>query len=71
MKVTTDEAQTVVREKLAANSPLEERTRILRDNLMEVLISSVETTYLMMGSDIYWQEKGLARLSIQFTMEKE
>ena len=59
-KVPTDEALTVVRDKLAAYPLLEERTCIPRDNLMEMLIFCAETTYFRMGSDIYRQEEGVA-----------
>ena len=58
-KVPTGETLAVVRDKLAADPLLEERTYILIDNLMEVLTFCVEMTYFGMGSDIYWQE-GLA-----------
>ena len=58
-KVPTDETLTVVRDKLAADPLLEERTCIPIDNLMEMLTFSVETTYFGMGSNIYRQE-GLA-----------
>ena len=59
-KVPTDERLAVVRDKLAADPLLEERTCIPIDNLMDMLIFCVETTYLWMGSDIYRQEEGLA-----------
>ena len=60
-KVPTDETLTVVvRDKLAADPLLEERTCIPIDNWMEMLTFCVETTYFGMGSDIYRQEKGLA-----------
>ena len=58
-KVSTDETLAVVRDKLAADPLLEERTCIPIDNLMEMLTFCVETTYFGMGSDIYRQE-GLA-----------
>ena len=44
-KVPTDETLAVVRDKLAADSLLEERTCIPIDNLMEMLTFCVETTY--------------------------
>ena len=57
--VPTDETLAGVRDKLAADPSLEERTCIPIDNLMEMLTFCVETTYFGMGSDIYRQE-GLA-----------
>ena len=57
---STDETLAVVRDKLAADPLLEERTCIPIDNLMEMLTFCVETTYFGMGSDIYRQEEGLA-----------
>ena len=59
-KLPTDETLAVVRDKLAADPLLEERTCIQRDNLIEMLTFCVETTYFGMGSDIYRQEEGLA-----------
>ena len=59
-KVPTDETLAVVRDKLAADPLLEERTCILIYNLMEMLTFCAETTYFGMGSDIYRQEVGLA-----------
>ena len=59
-KVPTDETLAVVRDKLAADLLLEERTCIPIDNLMEMLTFCVETTDFGMGSDIYWQEEWLA-----------
>ena len=59
-KVPTDETLAVVRDKLAADPFLEEHTCIPIDNLMEMLTFCAETTYFGMGSDIYWQEEGLA-----------
>ena len=59
-KVPTGETLTVVRDKLTADSDLEERTCTPMDNLMEMLTFCVETTYFEMGSDIYRQEEGLA-----------
>ena len=59
-KVPMDETLAVVRERLAADSSLEERTCISINNLMEMLTFCVETTYFEMGSDIYWQVDGLA-----------
>ena len=59
-KVPTDEILAVVRDKLAADTLLEERICIPIDNLMEMLTFCVETTYFGMGSDIYRQEEGLA-----------
>ena len=59
-KVSTDETLAVVRDKLAVDPLLEERTCIPIDNLMEILIFCVETTYFEMESDIYRQEEGLA-----------
>ena len=58
-KVHTDEILAVVRDKLAADPLLEERTGISIDNLMEMLTFCVETTYFGMVSDIYRQEEGL------------
>ena len=62
-KVPTDETLAVVRDKLAADPLLEERTCILIDNLMKMLTFCVETTYFGMGSDIYRQEEELAMVS--------
>ena len=59
-KVPTDETLTVVRDKLAADPLLEERTCIPITNLMEMLTLCVETIYFGMGSDIYRQEEELA-----------
>ena len=59
-KGTTDETLAVIRDKLAADPFLEERTCISIDNLMEMLTFCVETTYFGMGSNIYRQEEGLA-----------
>ena len=59
-KVHTDDTLAVVRDKLAADPLLEERTCIPIDNVMEMLTFCVETTYFGMGSDIYRQEEGLA-----------
>ena len=61
-KVPTEETLAVVRDKLAADPLLEERTCIPIDNLMEMLTFCRVTTYFGMGSDIYWQE-GLAMSS--------
>ena len=58
-KVPTNETLAVVRDKLAADPLLEERTCIPIDNLMEMLTFCVETTYFGMRSDLYRQE-GLA-----------
>ena len=58
-KVPTDETLAVVWDKLAADPLLEEHTCIPIDNLMEMLTFFVETTYFVMGSNIYRQE-GLA-----------
>ena len=54
--VPTDATLAVVRDKMAADPLLEERTWILIDNLMEKLTFCVETTYFGMGSDLYRQE---------------
>ena len=59
-KVPTDETLPVVRDKLAADPLLKERTCIPIDNLMEMLTFCVETTYFGMGSYIYRQEEGMA-----------
>ena len=59
-KVPTDETLAVVWDKLAADPFLEECTCIPIDNLIEMLTFCVETSYFGMGSDIYWQEEGLA-----------
>ena len=59
-KVPTDETLSVVRDKLAADPLLEERTGIPIDNLIEMLTFCVETTNFGMGFDIYRQEEGLA-----------
>ena len=56
-KVPTDETLAVVRDKLAADPLLEERTCIPIYNLMEMLTFCVETAYFGMGYDIYRQEK--------------
>ena len=55
-KVLTDETLAVVRDKLAADLLLEERTCIPIYNLMEMLTFCVETSYFGMTSDKYWQE---------------
>ena len=60
-KVPTDETLAVVRDKLAADPLLEERTCIPIDNLMEMLTFCVETIYFRIGSDIYQQEEGLSK----------
>ena len=44
-KVLTDETLAVVRDKLTADTLLEERTGILIDNRMEMLTFCVEKTY--------------------------
>ena len=59
-KVPIHETLSVVRDKLTADSLLEERTCILIDNLIEMLTFCVETAIFGMGSDIYKQEEGLA-----------
>ena len=59
-RVPIDEKLAVVWDELAADHLLEENTDILIDNLMETLTFCVETTYFGTGSDIYWQEEGLA-----------
>ena len=59
-KVPTNETLAIVRDKLAADPLLEERTCIPIDNLMEMLTFCVETTYFGMGSNIYQQEEELA-----------
>ena len=59
-KVPTDETLAVVRDKLAADPSLEERTYIPIDNLIEMLTFCAETTYFGIGSDIYRQEEGLS-----------
>ena len=59
-KVPTDETLAVVRDKLATDLLLEERTCIPIDNLIEMFTFCVETTYFGMGSNIYRQEEGLA-----------
>ena len=58
-KVPIHETLAVVRDKLAEDPLLEERTCIPIDNLMEMLTFCVETTYFAMGSDKYRQEEGL------------
>ena len=58
-RVPTEETITAVRDKLAVDPSLEERTRISIDNLMEML-TCVGTTYLGIGSNIYRQEEWLA-----------
>ena len=60
LKVPTDETLAVVRDKVAADPLLEERTHILIDNLMEMFTFCEETIYFGMKSDIYRQEEGLA-----------
>ena len=57
-KVPTDEIFTVGRDKLAADSLLEERICIPIDNLMEMLTFCVETNDFRIGSDIYRQDEG-------------
>ena len=52
MRVSTDETLRVVRDKLAADPSLEERTSIPIDKLIEMLTLSVETTNFGMGFDI-------------------
>ena len=59
-KVPADETLAVVRDKLASDPLLEERTCIPIDNLMEILTFFIETTYFGMGYDIYRLEEGLA-----------
>ena len=59
-KVPTEETLAVVRDKLAADPLLEERTCIPIYNLMEMMTFCVEKTYFGMGSDIKQQEEGLA-----------
>ena len=59
-KVPIDETLAVVRDKLAAEPLLEERTCIPIDNLMKMLTFCVETTYFGMGSDKYQHEEWLA-----------
>ena len=63
-KVPTDEilvvVVVVVRDKIAADPLLEERSYIPIDNLMEMLTFCEETTYFGIVSDIYQQEEGLA-----------
>ena len=63
-KVPTDETLTVVQDKLAADPSLEEHTCIPIDNLMEILTFCEDTAYFEMGSEIYWQEEGLAMGSL-------
>ena len=53
LKVPIDETLAVVRDKLAADPLLEVRTCIPINNLMEMLTLCAETTYFVMGSDIY------------------
>ena len=52
-RVPTEDTLTLLRDKLAADPSLEERTGTSIDNLMEMLTFSVETTYFEMGSKIY------------------
>ena len=59
-KVPTDETFAAVRDKLAADPSVEERTCIPIENLMEMLTFYVETNYFRMGSDKYQQEEWLA-----------
>ena len=56
-RVLTDEMLTVVQDKLAADSLLEEHTCILIDNLMEMLTFCVKTTYFGMGSDMHVKKR--------------
>ena len=56
IKVPTDETLVIVRDKMAADPLLEERTCIPIDNLMEMLTFCEETTYFGMASDIYQEE---------------
>ena len=58
IKVPTDETLAVERDKMDVDTLLEERTCILKENLMEMLTFCVETNYFGMGSDIYRQEEG-------------
>ena len=62
-KIPTDETLAVVRDKLAADPLLEERTCIPINNLMEMFTFCVETIYFGVGSDIY-RQKGLAMGSL-------
>ena len=59
-KVPTDETLAVIRDKLAADPSLEERTNIPIDNLTGMLTFCVETSYLGMGFDISREEEGMA-----------
>ena len=63
MRIPTDKTLTGAWDNLAADLSLEESTWILKHNLMEMLTFCVETTDFEMGSDIYWQEQGLAMWS--------
>ena len=62
-KVLTNEIRTVVRDELATDPSLEERTCIPVDILMEVLNFCMKTTYIGMELDIYQQKEGLAMRS--------
>ena len=52
MRVSTDETQTVVQDKLVADPSLEECICIPIDNLMKMLTFCVETTYFRIVPDI-------------------
>ena len=59
-KEPTEEALTVVRDRLASDSSIEEWTSIPVDNLMVMLTFCTQTTHFRMGSPIYRQDKGVA-----------
>ena len=59
-KVPTEEALSIVRDRLASDLSLEEQTGIPIDNLMEMLTFCTQTTHFGMGSHIYQQDEGLA-----------
>ena len=59
-KVPTDETLALARDKLVVDPLLEERTYSPRENLMDILIFCMETTFFWMGADIYRQKEGLA-----------
>ena len=59
-RVSTEETLTMVLDKFAADSLLEECACIPIDNLMKMLTFCVEMTYFKIGSDIYQLENGPA-----------
>ena len=70
MRVPQNQTLTVVWDKLAADSSLEEHTCIPIDNLMEMLTFCVETTHFRIVSDLYQQEKTLPMGTIIISIDK-